>query len=411
MKKSFVMLSIWCAMLCPPVIAQSLTQLGELAPATRSTGDWFGLTSAISGNTVVVGDFDPNFQTTGTAHVFVKPAGGWGNTPEAAVLVPSDNGPDFGTSVAISGDTIVVGAANTSNFDAPATTPGAVYVFVKPSTGWSGTLTETAKLVASDGLSGDAFGNAVSIDHSTIAVGAFFVNNFAGRVYVFTGSGNSWTQAAELTANDGGLLSYLGGSVAVQGNTVVAGSNGQNNFQGAAYVFVEPATGWTSMTQSAELTVATGKANEHFGSSVSISGTTIVAGDPGAGNNRGAAYVYVQPASGWTTTGQFNASLRAPNPTQYGGFGGAVALSPSGKAIVVGAAGANVGSNPEQGAAYVYVRPSIGWRSTKTANAELLASDGAQADLMGASVAIDGVTVIAGAPKSSSPGATYIFAP
>ncbi|PYX43775.1 MAG: hypothetical protein DMG79_21750 [Acidobacteria bacterium] len=411
MNRLLILLMISCALLGTSAKAQSFKQLGELVPASRSTNDWFGLTSAISGNTLVVGDFDPNFQTTGTAHVFVKPASGWGNTPEAAILVPSDNGAYFGTSVAISGDTIVVGAANTSNFDAPATAPGAVYVFVKPAAGWSGTLTEAAKLVASDGLSGDAFGNAVSIDHSTIAVGAFFVNNFAGRVYVFTGSGSSWTQAAELTASDGGLLSYLGGSVAVRGNTVVAGSIGQNNFQGAAYVFVEPASGWSTTTQTAELTSATGKSNEHFGSSVSIAGNTIVAGDPGAGNNLGAAYVYVRPASGWDNSGQYNASLRALDSTQYGGFGGAVALAGNGKTIVVGAAGANVGSNLEQGAAYVYVRPSIGWRSTKAANAELLASDGTQADLMGASVGIDGVTIIAGAPKSSSPGATYIFAP
>ncbi len=404
-------LSIVLLLLCPLSAQVSFRQLGELTPSTRSTGDWFGLSLAIDANTVVVTDFDPNFQTSGTVYVYVKPQSGWTSMTETATLLPSDGGPFFGSSVAISGNTIVVGAANTSNF-APATqTPGAAYVFVRPAGGWSGTLNESAKLIASDGVNGDAFGNSVSIDHSTIAVGAFFANNFAGRAYVFSGGGSSWTQAAELTASDGGLLSYLAGSVTVRGNTVVAGSIGQNNFQGAVYVFVEPSTGWTTMTQTAELTLSSGKSGDNLGASVALAGNTIAAGVPGSSNSFGAACVYVEPASGWANASAFNAALRAPNANQFDSFGSSLSFAPAGQALVVGAPGINVGSNLEQGAAYLYLRPKAGWKSTKFANAEFLASDGAQADLMGSSVGIAGTTIIAGAPKSSSPGATYVFGP
>jgi hypothetical protein len=128
----------------------TVMQLAELTPSDGSANDWFGNAIAISGNTVAVGQFDPNTEQYGAVYVYVKPSAGWTNMTQTAKLTSSDNGEGFGTSVAISGNTIVVGAANTSNFDAPAATPGAVYVFVKPAGGWTD-MTETAKLTASDG--------------------------------------------------------------------------------------------------------------------------------------------------------------------------------------------------------------------------------------------------------------------
>jgi hypothetical protein len=390
--------------------AANWQQLAELTPTNRAKNDWFGISTAISGNTVVVGDFDPNIEQFGTVAVFVKPAGGWTNMTQTATLTSSDSGTGFGISVAISGDIIVVGAANTSNFNGPAATPGAAYVFVKPAGGWKD-MTETFKLTASDGLPGDAFGNSVSISGTTIAVGAFFVNNFSGRAYVFTGNGSTWNQAAELSASDsGGILDYLGCSVAISGNTVVAGSFGHNNFQGSAYVYVEPAGGWANMTETAELSTFNGKGSDNVGFSVAISSGTVVAGAPGAFSAYGSAYVYVEPPSGWTSTGNFTAVVGAPDAAQGDSFGQSVGINETSKAIVVGAPGANVGSNLEQGAVYAYVQPKPGWRSTRKAYAEATASDGASADTMGVSIGISGLTVVAGAPKSSSPGAAYVFA-
>jgi hypothetical protein len=411
MRKLFVTsILVLCAAFAPggAAFAATAQQLAELTPSTRAKNDWFGISVAMSGNTVVVGDFDANIEQSGTVDVFVKPGSGWANMTQTATLSSSDNGVGFGTSVAISGDIIVVGAANTSNFKKQVSSPGAVYVYVRPANGWQN-MTETLKLTASDGMDGDAFGNSVSISGTTIAVGAFFVNNFSGRVYVFTCSRQGCTQAAELTASDSdGILDYLGCSVAINGNTVVAGSYGHNNFEGSAYVYVEPAGGWADMTETAELS-SSSTGSDNFGFAVATSGGTVVAGAPGAFNYYGAAYVFVEPATGWTTTSNFTAGLGAPGAIQYDSFGQSVGINENGKAIVVGAPGANVGANLEQGAVYAYVPPATGWINTQHAYAEATASDGASGDVMGTSIGISGVTVVAGAPKSSSPGAAYVF--
>ena len=401
----------------PPV---TLVQLAELTPSTRATNDWFGISIAISGNTVVVGDFDSNIETYGAVYVYVKPANGWTNMTQVAKLTSSDNGEGFGTSVAINGNTIVVGAANTSNFNAsisgpPASSPGAAYVFVKPVSGWAD-MTETAKLTASDGQPGDAFGDSVSISGPTIAVGAFFAtdssgNSFAGKAYVFTRPSNGWrgnlTETAKLTASDSQLLNYMGASIAVSGNTVVAGSYGHNNFQGVAYVFVEPSSGWVSNTQTAELSASDGKGSADFGFSSAISGNTVVLGAPNAAAGKGAAYVFVTPSSGWTNMTQ-TAELRAPNAIEGDSFGQSAAISAN--RVVIGAPGMTVGSNTGQGAAYLFVKPSSGWKNTVRAS-ELTAADGAASDSFGVSIGISGATAAVGAPKSSTPGSAYVFGP
>src|SRR6202049_4151195 len=92
-------------------------QLAELTPTTRVNQDWFGVSAAVSGDTAVVGAFDPNIEQTGSAYVFVKPPSGWGNMTQTATLTPSDGGAAFGYSVAISGNTIIVGAGYPSTFN------------------------------------------------------------------------------------------------------------------------------------------------------------------------------------------------------------------------------------------------------------------------------------------------------
>src|SRR5579872_34002 len=112
--------------------ANAWAQLAELTPTKRVNQDWFGVSAAVNGNTAVVGAFDANIESTGAAYVFVKPSSGWGNMTQTATLTPSDGGQGFGTSVAISGNTIVVGAANASNeyrrSGSQTQGPGAVYI-------------------------------------------------------------------------------------------------------------------------------------------------------------------------------------------------------------------------------------------------------------------------------------------
>jgi hypothetical protein len=400
----------WAA--TPPV---TWLQLAELTPTVRTTNDWFGVSIAISGNTVVVGDFDPNIETFGAVYVYVKPASGWTNMTQVAKLTSSDNGEGFGTSVSISGNTVVVGAANTSNFDDPQAGPGAAYVFVKPASGWTD-MTETAKLTASDGQAGDAFGDSVSISRNTIAVGAFFAtdssnNQFAGKAYVFVRPSGGWTgdlnQTAELTASDSQLLNYMGASITTNGNNVVAGAYGHNNFQGVGYVFTKPTGGWANATQTAELTASDGGGSNDFGFCAAMSGNTVLLGAPGAGGSKGEGYVFVEPAGGWVNMTE-TAKLRTSAATSGDSFGQSAAISRN--AAVVGAPGATVGGNFGQGAAYVFTKPSAGWTSTSHAT-ELTASDGVGNDNFGASVGVSGKTLVTGEIGNSNPGAAYVFGP
>jgi hypothetical protein len=130
---------------------KTITQLAELTPSTRATADWFGISTAISGRTLVVGDFDSNIESYGAAYVYVEPDDGWHDMTQVAKLTSSDSGEGFGTSVAIYGSIIVVGAANASNLNALASSPGAAYVFVEPAGGWTN-MTETAKFTVSAGI-------------------------------------------------------------------------------------------------------------------------------------------------------------------------------------------------------------------------------------------------------------------
>ena len=134
----------------------------------------------------------------------------------------------------------------------------------------------------------DHFGDSVSISGNTVVVGAHEAtvggNSDQGAAYVFTEPGSGWadmTQTAKLTASDGAADDYFGTSVSISGNTVVVGASeprSAQHGQGAAYVFTEPGSGWANMTQTAKLTASDGAAGDYFGFSVSISGNTVVVG-------------------------------------------------------------------------------------------------------------------------------------
>src|SRR5262245_13692941 len=328
----------------------------------------------------------------------------------------------LGTSAAISGRTIVVGAPSAtvgSNSE-----QGAAYVFVEPSAGWAD-ATQTAKVTASDGAAGDRFGSSVAISGNTIVVGAPDAtvggNAFRGAAYVFVRHGSRWTdrtQSAKLTASDGASFDLLGTSVAIAGHTLVVGVPGAtvagNASQGAAYVFVRPSAGWANATQTAKLTASGGLPEDLLGSSVAINGGTIVAGAPSPpvtqNPHHGVVYVFVEPGSGWADATD-TAKLTASDGADGDDYGFAVAIS--GTTIVVGAPDATVGANAEQGAAYVFVKPGSRWTDA-TQTAKLTASDGASVNLLGLSVAISGDTVVAGADlatvaANASQGAAYLF--
>jgi len=396
----------------PPLVADPWAQMAKLAVPFNQSGLFFGTSVGISGDTVAIGQTDP-----GQVLVFVKPKSGWRNMTQTATLVPSDgNGCTFGSSVAISGDTIVVGQSQDAWWCSPG--QGAAYVFVKPQGGWSGTLTPTAKLTASDGVIGDALGASIWVSGNTVVSGAPGTYPFStpGAAYVFVKPESGWvngTQTAKLTASDGQMGDQLGYSASISGDTVVAGAPfapvGANQFQGAMYVFTKSAGDWSNATQTAKLTASDGGANNYLGNSAAADGNTVLAGAPYAvsksHNGDGAAYVYVEPSGGW-----MNMNETAKLTTDDDGvaaLGFSVALDDN--IAIAGAPYINHGQNFGGGAAYVFVKPKGGWL-TDSSKTRLVGSDAKFSAEMGSSVAVDGHTVVAGAPAISEfAGSAYLF--
>jgi MYXO-CTERM domain-containing protein len=323
---------------------------------------------------------------------------------QQAELTASDGaaGDDFGASVSVSGGTAIVGdLAHPVGGNASA---GAAYVFVESGTTW----TQQAELTASDGATEDDFGISVSVSGGTAIVGAtghkVGSHAAAGAAYVFVESGATWTQQAELTASDGAADDLFGSSVSMSGGTAIAGAPYHGAQRGAAYVFVQQGTAWT---QQAELTASDGETQDHAGDSVSVSGGTAIVGAPfhtvGTQLTAGAAYVFVQQGTAWTQ----EAELTASDAAQGDQLGGSVSVS--GGTAVVGALGRQVGGHIFAGDAYLFVQSGTAWAQ----EAELTASDGAASDFFGWSVSVSGGAAFVGAvghvDGNIKAGAVYVF--
>ena len=414
-----------------PIDKQQLLHLPQsrLTADDGSDDDEFGYSVAIDGNTAVVGAYHRNVDgnAVGVAYVFTKDSDDAWN--QAATLTASDGAAndEFGISVAIDGNTIVVGAPGDESDE------GSAYVFTKPANGWEPT-TETAKLVASDGAANDEFGISVAVSGNIVVVGApgrdtkdtdgNVIDADVGEVYVFVKptTSNGWAdwnessdyETAKLTASDGETGDELGISVAIDGDTVVAGAhlhdidgNGSSILNaGAAYVFTKPATGgWTDNTEGAKFTAPDGAANDEFGVSVAIDVDAVVVGahlhDVGANANAGAAYVFTRDSN----SGKWGQPLKltASNGHADDGFGNSVAVD--GNTAVVGAyLDDRDNAARDTGSTYVFARKLGVWSQTLN-----LAGPGPdQNDRLGYSVAVDDGTLLAGAPQDDNdPGFAY----
>ena len=358
----------------------------------------------------------PGINNEGVVFLYVEPIDGWANMTQPTLLYPGPYGNHFGTSVAISsdGNTVFVGYLETGFNDGL----GQVFVFVKPQGGWPSEMVATAELSASDGTANANLGTSISVSGNAVLAGApgtsVGVNPNQGAAYLFVKPKTGWqttTETAKLTASDGMAGDRFGTSVSLSGGSAVIGAiNAPSTGSGKAYVFVKPSKGWKNMTQVAELTSSDGEVGDNFGSSVSISGSTILVGAPnatnGSGSTQGAAYVFVKPQTGWVNETE-TAKLTASDEAADDFFGTSVFLA--GTVAAVGSPNATVGSNAEQGAAYLFVKPVKGWSATRTFASKLTASDGAPGDNFGSSLALVDKTVTSGAPQAAGGGAAYIF--
>ena len=259
-----------------------------------STGDGFGESVAISGDTIVVGaqtqDYTDDQSNTvtdaGAVYVFTKPTGGWdawSNTDQAVELraPTSAEGDLFGSSVDANGTNVAVGSTGAEE----------VYVFTKPSGGWVDSSSPEATLTPTNGQDGDNFGWSLMLDGSTLAVGAP-QRDESGAAYVFTKSRTSWTEAAVLTGVGADAGDRFGDSVALSGNylAVSRGAQTDNDRAGSVQVFQKPNTGWGSSIVPHVLLASNSAANDYYGSSVALNGNTLVVGASGFSGSKGAAY-------------------------------------------------------------------------------------------------------------------------
>ena len=393
----------------------------ELNPSDGNANDDFGYSVAIDGNTIVVGAIDhtvgPN-QYQGVAYVFVESGGAWSQQAE---LVASDGQmlDQFGDSVAVSGNTIVVGASKYYNGG-----PGAAYVFEYANGAWK----QQAELTSpqSGGATNDQFGTSVAIDGNMILVGAPFrmvgSKQDQGSAYVFAQSGNTWSLVASLTTLGGRAGDHFGVQVALSGGTAVVGAPCHPSQDylcetpgpGAAYVYVETGGVWS---QQAELTPSDGVSWDEFGSAVAVSGGTAVVGAPCHPAPTGwPCYHSPGPGAAYVFVGNGGtwgqqAELTLPQPQALEDFGWAVAIN--GATTVIGALEHTVGSNQFQGAAFMFAQSGKDW----VQGAELTAFDGETYDEFGSSVAMNGGAIVVAAAchpaayPNCGPGAAYVFVP
>lgn len=404
----------------------------------------FGSLVAVSRDTLVAATAVFN---TDSATVFRRTGAVWAR--EQLLRNPDFGDDDFGASVAVSGDTLVIGAPFN---DRVVSGSGAAFVYRR---GWAGWVLEAA-LKASNAESSDGFGRSVAIDGDTIVVGAAGEDSAAtgvngvspgpednsqaesGAAYVFRRSGTSWTQEAYLKASNTGRNDGFGRSLAISGDTIAVsaadedsaatGVNGSSPGQddnsmasaGAVFVFHRSGTSWT---QEAYVKASNTGAADFFGDSVALSGDRLVVGAsgedsgatgvdgiaPGPGDNSkadsGAAYVFRRTDGAWAQ----QAYLKASNTGMGDNFGQSVAVWLD--TVVVGARSEDGGarginpvspgpedeSKPNSGAVYVFRHGSIWFQEAyvKSANSDA-------GDEFGSSVAIGPNTIAVGAPAEDS---------
>jgi len=423
-----------------------------------ASGDYFGFPVAISGDIMAVSATGEDSSATGVngneglndrgasgaVYVFLRQGESW--KQEAYIKASnSDFNDGFGASLALDGNTLVVGAtgensnANTvggNQMNESSDNSGAVYVFVRNAMGvWS----QEAYIKASNNDANDNFGASVAISGDTLAIGAPYEDSNAtgiggdqsinsetdsGAVYVYFRSGTTWQQQAYIKASNTDIYDKFGAAIALLGDTLAVGAtdedsntseiNGPSNemaFEsGAAYVFTRTGTNWS---QQAFIKASNAGGGDLFGSSVALGVNMLAVGarleDSGAvgingnqGDNSvvdaGAVYVFVRTNGTWSQ----EAYIKASNADTYDYFGSSIALS--GNLLAVGAYGENasgVGLNPSEqsnseadsGAVYLFNREKSGW--SQAGYLKALNSD--PGDEYGRNIALSGSTLVCGA--------------
>ena len=273
------------------------TQTQQLTADDFSPEAQFGDAVALSGATILIGAYNTTVGENpyqGAAYVFTLEGGSWTQTQK---LVADDGigGDDFGNAVALDGERALIGAFYGSGTVGQS---GAAYVFEGSGSSWK----QTAKLVPDDGALFDSFGSAVALAGDSALVGSLYAqigdNSGQGAVYAFDLAAGHWSQTQKLVPSDGAASDALGNAIARDGDRVLVGANAANGYVGAAYLFARSDTGWGEL---GKLVASDGVSGDGLGYTVALSGNTALAGAPlkmvGANSSQGAVYFYTQAAS------------------------------------------------------------------------------------------------------------------
>lgn len=375
------------AQTCDPI------QVAKLLASDGASRDAFGWSVAVSGDTAIIGSRadDDNGTDSGSVYVYTNIGGVW---TQQAKLLPDDGeaGAFFGFSVSIDSDTALIGAWGDND---NGTKSGSAYIFTRSGSVW----TQQAKLLPADGAAYDYFGYSVSADGDTVLIGAHLDDDNetkSGSVYIFTRSGDLWTQQAKLLALDGEMLDLFGSSVSLSGETALIGAWGDASYgplSGSAYVFTRSGNDWT---QQAKLLPDDGAEFDEFGTTVSLSGETAVIGahaDDENGSDSGSAYVFTRSGGVWTQHTKLLPDDGAANDE----FGSSVAIN--GEMILIGA---HLDDNnaTDTGSAYLYAQTDGVW----TQQSKVLPDDSEEDSWFGASVSLCGDTAVVGARNDNDNG-------
>lgn len=383
----------------------------RLVPADGVADDGFGNAVAVEGGTVVVGAPNADAQgkdSPGAAYVFEQTPSG---PRQYRLTGRSPNREDrFGTSVAISGDTVIIGVQYDDNpFGQDS---GSAYVFVRAA---GGGWVQQAQLIAPDGVRYDGFGASVDIDGDTAVVGAAVVATDGSganptATYVFQRSASTWSFQTRIEVpNFSGTFIHSPRGLALQGDTLLIGASSADvtpgDDTGAVYVFERSGGQWLARPRVPN---PDPQYRDRFGVAVSLEGDTMVVGatgNDGPAEDSGEVYVYLRSGAGWA----LQAQLQAPNPRADDRFGYQTAVD--GDRLVVGRPGRATSAGEDAGQALVYSRTGVSWTLDEVLTA---GAYGRPDGVFGIAVAADDGAIAVGASgdpgrAGTGSGAAYVY--
>jgi FG-GAP repeat len=384
----------------------AISEYNPVADATGAANDYFGNSVSISGNYAIVGspydDIGLNnnqgsvsiYQLSGSTWIFIQ----------KITDVSGAANDEFGSSVFISGNYAIVGAFEDD--DGATIDQGSASIYQLS----GGTWVLMNKFTGIGSTANDNFGYSVCIHGNYVIVGAAGDDNGAninqGSAFIYQLIGGAWFFNAKIIDASGGSFDNFGFSVSISGNYAIVGANmddiGGNMDQGSASFYQLSSGTWVLMQK---ITDVSGAANDEFGSRVSISGNYAIVGayadDDGANIDQGSATIYQLSSGTWISMQK----IKDASGSSYDYFGNSVSIS--GNYIIVGAERDDVGANIDPGSVSIYQRVGLGWQKLQY----VTDPSGNAIDFFGTTVGIDEVNkrFIVGAPKYGNFSGKVVF--